>query len=271
MGGTGPAEADHDLATVVAATHDCYDHLEKLAAACPDDAWSRPTGCPGWTVADQFAHVIGVESAMAGDPLPEHDLPDGLDHVRSEVGRVMEVPVDLRRGWSRAAVVAELGEILARRRDWLAGVADADPDQRITGPLGEASVRAVLATRVFDLYAHEQDVRRACDMPGHEAGPAPRVVRDRACRGLARVLPERLGHPAAVLVLQVVGAEPRRYAVDLATGRPPGDGRAPDVRVTLRVDELIAIVAGRTDAPDVPVAGDASLGRRVLAAAAITP
>ena len=34
-----------------------------ISAVCEgltDDQWALPTGCPGWTVQDQVAHMIGT-------------------------------------------------------------------------------------------------------------------------------------------------------------------------------------------------------------------
>jgi len=45
--------------------------IDQLVAGQPDDAWSRPTPAPGWTVADQVAHLIFVfrlAGTAAADP-----------------------------------------------------------------------------------------------------------------------------------------------------------------------------------------------------------
>ncbi len=261
---------DHTM--LLAACRAVYDSLETLADACGPEVWDTPTGCPGWSVADQFAHVVGVESVMAGDPQPEHPLPDGLAHVRNEFGRLMEIQVDARRDRSRQALLGELHDVFARRRAWLDGLDAAALDAVVPGPLGEAPTHVVLGLRVFDLYAHEQDVRRAVGRPGHEQGPAPRLVRDRILKGLARVLVDRLGATSATLVIEVTGPQARSVAIDLASGSIDEPPAAADVRITVGLTDLLAIAAGRSDAPhDVPMVGDRALGGRVLAAAAITP
>ncbi|MGB7236501.1 MAG: maleylpyruvate isomerase N-terminal domain-containing protein, partial [Rhodococcus sp. (in: high G+C Gram-positive bacteria)] len=57
----------------------------------------RPSDCPGWTVKDNLAHMVGLEQVLAGAPDPAIDLPN-LAHVRSDIGRYMEGHVQIRRG-----------------------------------------------------------------------------------------------------------------------------------------------------------------------------
>ncbi len=63
-----------------------------FAAACVGigpEQWDLPTDCPGWTVKDQLAHVIGVERMVMGDeaPPPLEVVPD---HVRNEFAALNE-------------------------------------------------------------------------------------------------------------------------------------------------------------------------------------
>ena len=63
------------------------------------DDWEIASPCPGWSVSDLVAHIIDLESQLAGDPQPEH-TPDwsSLSHVSSDFGRFTEIGVDYRRG-----------------------------------------------------------------------------------------------------------------------------------------------------------------------------
>ncbi len=84
------------------------------------DDWEIASPCPGWSVSDLVAHIIDLESQLAGDPQPEH-TPDwsSLTHVSSDFGRFNEIGVDYRRGSSRESLLAELTDCHTRARERL--------------------------------------------------------------------------------------------------------------------------------------------------------
>lgn len=256
-----------DLATLVQAHEDIYRSFTGLVRELADDEWDRTTGCPGWTVRDQVAHVVSLEALLAGEPFPsDHQLPDGLPHVRDEVGRFMEVLVDVRRGRSAADLVAELEDVFVRRRDQLARHTDiAEEAPSLLG--GTQPLFRTLPIRVTDLYSHEQDVRRAVQRPGHVTGPAPEVTVDRFAKGLAATLPERVDAEATVR-FEIDGEPGRTVTVEL------GSGGGALLRLPVTVAQFVALGGGRSDAPgvdDLDVDGDRELARRVLAACGLTP
>ncbi len=261
-----------DLAVLVQAHEDLYDAFTVLAGELDDADWERPTGCPGWSVRDVVAHVVGLEAVHAGDPQPDVDLPDGLDHVTNDVGRVMEVHVEARRHVTVAELRREMAEVFARRRDWLAGLTDLGAEvPSIVG--GTVPLYRFLPIRVFDLYAHDQDVRRAVGRPGDEAGPAAATSADRIAKAYAALLPTRVTGQGSV-VFDVSGPEGGTLAIDLDGGRLEDAPASPDVRIGLSFPEHVAIACGRSDAPtldDLEVEGDRDLAAEVLAACAITP
>ena len=76
---------------------DNWDHaIENFATFVSTvDDWEIASPCPGWSVSDLVAHIIDLESQLAGDPQPEH-TPDwsSLTHVSSDFGRFNEIGVD---------------------------------------------------------------------------------------------------------------------------------------------------------------------------------
>lgn len=255
-----------DRDALVRAHEDIYASLTSLVEELGPDDWHRPTGCAGWDVKDQVAHVVSLEGLLAGDPYPaEHAVPDDLPHVRDDFGRFVEVLVDVRRSRSVDELVAELHDVLGRRRAQLATVDDlAEEAPSLTGepqPLYRS-----LPIRVIDLYLHEQDVRRAVDRPGHIEGPAPELVVDRMAKGLEALLPQRVD-AAGTVVFEVAGGASRTVRIDLGGG---GDA----VRIPVTVPQFVALAGGRDDAPrvgDLDVQGDRELAGRVLAACGMTP
>jgi uncharacterized protein (TIGR03083 family) len=233
--------------------------LADLAETLSSAQWSLPTGCPGWTVHEQIAHVSSLETVLSGvpepEPEPEHVAPEA-PHVRNSIGRYMEALVDRRRDWPAAQLLAELRVAVARRQEQLAG-ADADPDAMLTGPTGRPMPAALaLELRVFDVVAHEQDVRRAVGQPGGLDGLAGQVV--------AAGLPPML---AASWEQAVPGARTRL----LVDGRAHGP-EDPEVVLACSLADLVAAVTGRSEVGRVEVvAGDPDLAGRLVAAMPLTP
>ncbi len=75
------------------------EHLEvtwqsilELCADLTEDEWKRPTGCPGWSVQDNVAHLVDYESGALGRPRPEVPLPEARDHLKNPLGEANELP-----------------------------------------------------------------------------------------------------------------------------------------------------------------------------------
>ncbi len=248
----------------------CLDAVDGLDEA----GWATPTGCPGWDVHDQLAHVIGIERTMLGDPADEVTLPE-LAHVRNDLGRSVEVAVQARRGRPGAALVAEAQETFTRRLAALDAMEPAALSTELAGPGGMASKASqMLRTRVFDMTSHEHDIRRALERPGDTTGPHVDIAVEQVLRAWARHLPRRIG-PEGVLEVRVAGRAPVQLSfADGAIHRDEAEVVAPTATIHLDVSELLAVGGGRTDAPApgaVPIDGDRAWARRVLEHATITP
>jgi uncharacterized protein (TIGR03083 family) len=57
---------DRDVAMRLAATE--YDRVLAVLRDLPMDAWSRPSGCPGWDVRQLAAHLLGMAEMASGIP-----------------------------------------------------------------------------------------------------------------------------------------------------------------------------------------------------------
>jgi uncharacterized protein (TIGR03083 family) len=227
--------------------------------------WATPTECPGWTVQDVMAHTVGVELTLMGEPQPAHELPDGLDHLQHDTARVLEVPVDARRGRPGTQVLAELRDVAARRtarlRELAAGGADPEVDTAFWGtrPLSRA-----LRTRIFDVWAHEQDIRRALGRPGGLDSAAAAVTREFLARTLPYVVEQAELPDGAAVRFDVSGEQEIHQTV--------GDGE-PMVAISTDWETFVRLMCGRVDPrlAKVVSTGDPAQVGRVLAALAITP
>ncbi|GAA2434611.1 maleylpyruvate isomerase family mycothiol-dependent enzyme [Actinomadura vinacea] len=238
--------------------------------------WARPTECPGWSVQDVTAHMVGTETMLLGeDPAGGHVLAAVPAHVRNDLGRLIETVVDARRGRRGEEVLAELRDVLDRR---LAVLADLDPEKPITAPTGRTVPYAeFMVFRVFDCWAHEQDIRRAVGRPGNLDGPAAERARRILEPGLPMVVAKRAGAAAGQVVVFEI-SEPLPFTSRIRVG---DDGRARLVDdpaegdATLRMDweTFLRLAAGRCgpEAVKVGTEGDTALAARILANMALTP
>ncbi|MEV4612378.1 maleylpyruvate isomerase family mycothiol-dependent enzyme [Kitasatospora sp. NPDC049258] len=257
--------------------------IAELLAPLPTDAWNRATECPGWSVRDVVSHIIGIESELLGDPRPIHSLPRDLRHVTSEFARYMELPVDKRRCHTPVELTGELDYTVIRRSRALRN-AKQGPQDLVRWPAGPLSrdlpYEQLLRTRAFDVWVHEQDLRRALHTPGNLDSPAAVVSRDYLVEGLPRVVAKLAAAPAgAAVMFDVTGPLEFRRTVRVdESGRGSVDDSvtlAPDVRLTLDWETYLRLACGRVR-PDtvthaVRVVGDTDLAARVLANFALTP
>ena len=256
----------------LAAMHDAVDGFLEVVATLGDDEWDRATGCPGWTVRDVVAHVVGLEDVLTGGVEPDVEVPD-LPHVANDVSRYTERHVAFRRAHTPQQLLDELGTVVARRRDQLAG------DLEVMAPSflgGEQPLSRSLGLRAFDIFSHEQDIRRAVGRPGHLDGPAGQACLTRILRAFGAFLPDRVVADEATLVLSVHGAQAATLWLDLGSGEVL-DAEPDDPTVTMAFDfaDLVPLACGRDDAPDparvADVRGNDALAARVLTSLAITP
>lgn len=267
-----------DLAPAVTAWEHTARAVLALGRDCDEADFATATECPGWTVKDLLAHVAGVERWLSPGLVqdPPHD-PGDLPHVRNDFARRVEVSVDLRRDVAGRDVVAELAEVVDAR---CAALTDAAADDLVVGPFGEQRVVDLLAVRTFDVWVHEQDLRRALHRPGGLGSPAAAVAVAYVRAGLGRVVARGAAvEPDRTVVFDVRGPVSFTDALQVSSvdGRTRGtvvgaDGRY-DVRIVLDTDAFMRRSAGRWPVEGTPatVDGDAELGRRVLEAMAVTP
>lgn len=270
-----------DLEDVVAAWAGTTGALVELGRFCSAPDFARPTECPGWSVQDQLSHVVGIERWMLGEPVPQHDLPD-LPHLRNDFARTVEVAVDLRRSRPGPAVVEELDAVRDLRLHALADPA-LDPAAPTPSPVGGTlPLRDVVWLRTFDVFTHEQDVRRALERPGGLDSPAAALAVQWLRRALPRVVArDARVEPGRVVVVEVAGHGGFTDAVAV-TARDGGKAAGtvlPDVPsdadavLRLTAEAYLRRSCGRWAARDTPaqVSGDAAVAGRVLEALAVTP
>jgi uncharacterized protein (TIGR03083 family) len=284
-----------DITADQAAQARVREHVSTWEAACADvvgllrsldaEDWDRPTELPGWDVRAVAAHLAHLEAELAGRPQEQVEVGEA-PHVKGFLGQYTEAGPVARRTWEPSRIVDELEEAVAERGAALAASPPEDPSA--LGPsfaaLAGWSWETLLHNRPFDVWMHEQDIRRAVGRPGGLDTPgaahADRVI----TRAMGLVVGKRAGarpgqsvvferhdvaHPDLPEVVGVlVGDDGRARPVDPA--ELPGSATT-----TLRLSwvDWIRLGGGRASADEVEVGveGDEELGRRVLGAMAVTP
>jgi uncharacterized protein (TIGR03083 family) len=261
---------------LVAALASTVDGVADVCGDLTAAEWQLPTGCPGWSVQDTVAHLVGLEAALITGVEPDHQLVGEFPHAKGPVGEYMERHVDVRRTLPPDAVLTEFVAVFLGRLAALRGLPDSAFDEPTRGPMGSTSpLGRMLGIRVFDVWAHEQDIRRAVGRPGGYDTLAAAVSFDRCTRfaGAAKadVMPD-----GSTLVWQLEGAYGGAHAWSFADGqakRLDGAPPSPTVRLIADSETFMVLCCGRSDArpQDVRVEGDAALAAAILADPGITP
>lgn len=238
-----------------------------LGSGLSDVQWVAPTECPDWTVKDIYAHLIGGETWMAqGHPAPE----EGFAAWAS-------APVLARRDQPGGALLDELRQVYELRRVQLASP-ELDPEQPAWLPIGrEVPLAVLLQIRAMDVWAHEQDIRRAVGQPGNLDSPGAAVAGDLFVRALPRIVARSARIPPGAAVRLTTTGE---VEVDVAV-TVDADGRgaiaAPErpvvAHLTLGWEAYTRLSCGRGSPADYEVgaSGDRAVAERVLAALPVTP
>jgi uncharacterized protein (TIGR03083 family) len=262
-----------------AATTALAETWGSLAEVCHDlvtQEWELPTECPGWDVKDQLSHLIGIERMVMGEDPPAWDDPLG-DHVKNDFAGLNEKWIAVRRAESGNDVQAEFVAVTgARLAELRARTAE---EWALVGysPVGQVPYARFMETRVFDSWVHEQDVRLALDRPGGTGGPASGLGIGQVEAAMGFVVGKKAGAPeGAVVRFDISGAagDARMFSIAMAGGRagPAPDEAVPSSTLAMSSIDFVRLGCGRADgaaleaAGRIGLAGDAVLGRRILAA-----
>jgi uncharacterized protein (TIGR03083 family) len=258
---------------VVGLLEQVWGDIIAVSTGLSDDEWARPTDCPGWSVQDQVAHMIGTEMMLCGEDAPLADI-GHAPHVRNDIGKFNEQWVVLYRNRSGAETLADFERVTQRRLDALRALPPEKFDEEGFTPEGPGPYRQFMAIRVFDCWYHDQDMREALGTPGFMEGPVADFSLGRIPpKGLPYVVGKKAAAPqGSSIEFTITGAEPIDVAVGVE-GRaallpaPPSD---PTAHLTLDRRTFARLAGGRWTGDharkegDVRVEGDTELGNRVV-------
>jgi uncharacterized protein (TIGR03083 family) len=252
--------------------------ISELVAPLPEGEWSRPTECPGWSVRDIVSHVIGFECEALGDPRPIHSLPSDLFHVKDDFSRYAEIHVDVRRCHTSPEMTSELEYTIIRRARQLRNETR-EPDTMVRWLMGrQETLENVLFSRAFDVWAHEQDLRRALRKPGNLGSPGSAIARDTLLPLLPEVVKRVNARPYSAFVFDVHGEQEFMRTVRVSgEGEISVDGSVslgPTVTFGLDWETFLRLACGRVRAEAVAdrikIEGDDRMATAVLSNMAVT-
>jgi len=247
-----------------------WSSIGELCEPLTEAQWKTPTACPGWSVQDIISHLIGVERVLMGtEPTAHRSAP--RDYVKNPIGEANEHEVDSRRSLTGAQVLSEWNEVVTRRTEALRTAEESYFATAARTPLGPGTVADFLQLRVLDCWIHEQDMRRALNMPGHESGPAAESTIDRLLGTLPMVIGKRSATPEGESVnFRIHGPVNRSLFITVSNGRAAVVDTPPiNVRTSFSIDSntFVALATGRTNSEAAAsrwsATGDKELGLRI--------
>jgi uncharacterized protein (TIGR03083 family) len=267
-----------------------WSSIADLVRDLDEPAWLTPTDCPGWTVKDNVAHMIGTERMLMGEQpeqpaerrastdqravtAGERARPGSDEHVRNDIGRANEQWVSSYRAAPGAEVLAAFEAVTARRLGILAAMSGDEWDAEGFTPEGPGPYRQFMAIRVFDCWYHEQDIREALARPGNLEGPVADLSIGRIARGLPYVVGKKAAAPQGTTIVFDVAGEPRLVVPVGVEGRAAVLDVVPsEPSVRLRTDRRTysRLAGGRWSGATarqtgtIEIDGDRELGDRVV-------
>jgi len=151
-----------------------HDALDAVVAGLDDEQWASPTPSPGWTVAEQVAHLAFFDDAAVTAMLePERFAAETealLEQVLAPGGSLDSVTLSRFESLGRV-------ELLETWRDGRARLLDAartlDDGDRIPWYGPSMGARSFLTARLMETWAHGQDI---VDAVGAHRPPTPRLA-----------------------------------------------------------------------------------------------
>jgi uncharacterized protein (TIGR03083 family) len=257
-----------DTGRVEMSAHSAYmttaaELAEMLGSLVPDD-WAEQTDVgDGASVRDVVMHLVGVERYVLGQlgrraPI---DAPRAEDHFPV----LRQATADLDR--ADGAQVARAWWLEAM--EVIASCAEVGPDQEVAYHHLAGSLRGMLVIRTFELWTHDDDIRRAVGLPANELDDRRLSLMSTA---LIEALPLGMAlsgttQPGRAVRVDVTGAGgPTSFVVALSPGETPG---LPDLTIQGSALDLCRLASNRlpVDQIDLVAEGDRSLLGPVLVGA----
>ena len=250
-----------------------FASLSALGAQLDEAQWKIATDLPGWSVQDNYSHLVGIERMLEGLSGTSHKAAPAA-HVKNPIGESNENEIDSRRSLKGAQVLAEWNDIAVQRMKTLRSADEAYFAEPAMTPTGPGTRADFLSIRILDCWVHEQDVRRAVGIAGNLDGSAAEHTIDRLIRTVPIVVGKRAGTAdGQSVIIDITGGVRRHIICTVADGRASVvnvEPEAPLARITMDTETFLVLATGRRDAASVAskieYAGDVAHGQKVTGA-----
>ena len=254
-----------------------WDDLDRLLSTISEaELLTTQTELPGWRVRDVVAHIVGTESLLGGEPVPESDIDvSELGHVLNPIGVLNECWIRQLASLSGSELLEKFRVVTADRRATLTAMSDDEWNTPTMTPAGQDSVGRFMRIRTFDCWMHEQDIREVVARPASDEAlqtPAVKLSLDEIEASMAFVVGKRGGAPdGSRVAIELTGPVARTFRVAVS-GRAavvPDFGDALPT-ATIRLDgwQFTRLCGGRPLGAVRPVGieygGDVEVGRRIV-------
>jgi uncharacterized protein (TIGR03083 family) len=249
------------LADYLVAHETAFNEITGITADLTDEKWQVQSLCPAWTIRECTAHVIGVETVLAGWA-PSLENPP---------------PFEIMGPWMKEAAVMSsadfndaIAAIIAARLAELGSFADDVVSAASITPVGPQTYGDFLRIRVFDMWVHARDIALPLGIQLPDGGPTATMALDEVHRSMGYIMGKKVGLKDGMsATVHVTGGIERDIHVAV-------DGRAalvdslsdPTVEITTDVETFVMLACGRVgpqeriDAGRISWTGDAAWGDR---------
>jgi len=226
------------------------------------DDWSRPTSVEGASVRELVAHLVGVERYVLGQlgRRPKLLAPTREDHfpvTREAAADMAHLPgPDVAAAWW-----SEVSELIAT-------CGPLDPQYDVGYHHLAGSLRGLLVVRTFEVWTHDDDIRRAVKLPPNELDDARLALMSSDLMNVLNLGMALSGttQPGRTARVDLTGPGGASYLVALAPGEVAG---LPDITITTSALDLCRLASNRLSSSllDIEVVGDRALLEPVLVGA----
>lgn len=258
----------------IRALEEVWSSLSRLLGELSDEQWSAPTPLPGWSVQDNVAHLLGTEAMLLDIENPRVVIDrETRTHVHNDIGEFNEVWVEHLRPKPPADVLSLFREYTASRLVALEATTEEQWNAESFTPAGKDTYGRFMQIRVFDCWLHEQDIRDAVGLPGHERGVAVDVTLDEMSTAMGFVVGKkaRVGSGQSV-TFQLTDAGDVTRTIHVSVGERAAVVDSLDAPATLTLTMPVGVMtrlcAGRVPLDEVRdtirADGDEDVAERVL-------
>ncbi|MTE11781.1 maleylpyruvate isomerase family mycothiol-dependent enzyme [Nocardia aurantiaca] len=265
-----------DRAEITALLSDQWDALARLVGALDENRWRTASPLPGWTVFDVLAHVVGTESILLGEPIPEVEVSG--EHIRNDIGALNEKWIATLRPLAGSQLLERFLDVTGRRSKALEQTTSQAWAELVPTPVGMAPYGRFMRIRLFDCWMHEHDIADALGVSVDEGGSRGATAYTELLTALGKAAVKGAGAPdGSRITFELTGSVPRTLHVAVA------DGRASLVEtldapvglvVTMDSGLFARLRGGRVTADahagEITLIGDTDLGNRLVRNLAFT-